>query len=83
MQLIRTFNKGICFLLCVIDIFRRYTWIIPIKDKNDIKSTNAVQKTEKNIFQKNESNRKPKKSRVNKGSKFCHRLMKSWLGKMT
>ena len=28
-QLISKFNKGICFLLCVIDIFSKYTWLIP------------------------------------------------------
>ena len=33
MQLISTFNKGILFLLCVFDIFSKYTWVIPLKDK--------------------------------------------------
>ena len=33
MQLISTFNKGIRFLLCVIDIFSKYAWIIPLKDE--------------------------------------------------
>ena len=33
MQLIRTFNKGFRLLLCVIDIFSNYTWVIPLKDK--------------------------------------------------
>ena len=31
MQLISKFNKGIRFLLCVIDIFSKYTWVAPFK----------------------------------------------------
>ena len=33
MQLISKFNKGFRFLSCVIDIFRKYAWIVPLKDK--------------------------------------------------
>ena len=33
MQLISTFNKGFRFLLCVIDIFCKYAWVISLKDK--------------------------------------------------
>ena len=44
MQLIGNFNKGIHFLLCVIDIFSKYTWVIALKDKKGITITNAFQK---------------------------------------
>ena len=27
------FNKGFRFLLCVIDIYSKYVWAIPLKDK--------------------------------------------------
>ena len=33
MQLLSKCNKGIRFLLGVIDIFSKYTWIVPLKDK--------------------------------------------------
>ena len=33
MQLIRKFTKGFKFLLCVIDIFSKYAWVVPLKDK--------------------------------------------------
>ena len=33
MQLINKFNKGFRFLLCVIDIFSKYAWVVPLKDK--------------------------------------------------
>ena len=31
MQLIGKFSKGICFLSCVIDIYSKYAWVIPLK----------------------------------------------------
>ena len=71
MQLISKFNKGIRFLLCVIDIFSKYTWVVPLKDKKGITITNAFQKI------LDESNGKVKKIWVDKGSKFYNRSMKS------
>ena len=43
MQLISKFNKGIRFLLCVIDIFSKYASVIPLKDKKGVYITNAFQ----------------------------------------
>ena len=33
MQLINKFNKAFRFLFCVFDIFSKYTWVVPLKDK--------------------------------------------------
>ena len=55
MQLLSKFNKGFKFLLCVIDIFSKYAWVIFLKDKKSISIVNAFQ-----IISK-ESNRKPNK----------------------
>ena len=33
MRLLSKFNKGFRFLLCFIDLFSKYTWVIPLKDK--------------------------------------------------
>ena len=55
MRLISKFNKGFRFLLCVIDVYRKFAWIVPLKDKSGITITNAFQ----NILK--ESNRKPNK----------------------
>ena len=71
MQLISKFNKGIRFLLCVIDIFSKY----PLKEKKAITITNAFEK----ILE--ESNRKTNKIWVDKGSKFYNKSMESWLEK--
>ena len=73
MQLLSKFNKGFRFLLCVIDIFSKYAWVIPLKDKKGISIVNAFQKNLK------ESNRKPNKIWVDKGSEFYNNSFKNWL----
>ena len=60
-------------MLCVIDIYSRYAWVVPLIDKKSITITNAFQKTLV------ESNHKPSKVWVDKGKGFYNRLMKSWL----
>ena len=42
-QLISKYNKGIRFLLCVIDLFSRYAWVVPLKYKKGITIVNAFQ----------------------------------------
>ena len=44
MHLISKFNKGTRFLLCAIDIFSKYAWIVSLKDKKGITIVNAFQK---------------------------------------
>ena len=75
MQLIGKFDKEFRLLLCAIDIYSKYAWVIPLKDKKGITITNAFQKILKDY------NRKPSKIWVDKGSEFYNRLMKSWLQK--
>ena len=43
-HLISKFNKWFRFLLCVIDFFIKYAWVVPLKDKNGISTVNAFQK---------------------------------------
>ena len=64
MQLISKFNKGFRHLLCVIDIFSKYTWIVPLKDKRGVSIVKALQK----VLDK--SGRKPNKTWVDKGTEF-------------
>ena len=71
-QLLSKFNKGFRFLLCVIDIFSKYAWVIPLKDKKGISIVNAFQKILK------ESNQKPNKIWVDKGSEFHNNYFKKW-----
>ena len=44
MQSRSKYNKGIKYLLCAIDIFSKYTWFVPLKDKRGISIVNAFQK---------------------------------------
>ena len=43
MQLTSKFNKRFRFLLCIIDIYSKYTWIIPLQGKESITITSAFQ----------------------------------------
>ena len=73
MQLISKFNKGFRFLLCVIDIFSKYAWVVPLKDKKGVSIVYAFQKI------LNDSNRKLNKIRADKGSKFYNNSFEKWL----
>ena len=48
MQSVSKCNKGIKYLLCAIDLFSKYVWVVPLKDKRRIRIVNSFQK----IFQK-------------------------------
>ena len=73
MPLLSRYKKGIRFLLCVIDIFSKYAWVVPLKDKKGISIVKAFQ-----IILK-QSNRKPNKIWVDKGSEFYNAFFKKWL----
>ena len=73
MQLLSEYNKGIRFLLCVIDIFSKYAWLVPLKDKKSISIFKAFQSILK------QSNKKPNKIWVDKGSEFYNVYFKTWL----
>ena len=75
MQLISKFNKGIRFLLFVIDIYSNYAWVVPLKDKKGVTIVNAFQKI------LDDSKGKPKKIWEDKGSEFYNRSVKSYLEK--
>ena len=74
MQLLSRCNKGIRFLLCVIDIFSKYAWVVPLKDKKSISIVKAFQ-----IILKQSNSRKPNKIWVDKGSEFYNASFKEWL----
>ena len=73
MQLIRKFNKRFRFLLCVIDIFGKYAWLVSLKDKKGVSIVNAFRKILK------ESDRRPNKIWADKGSEFYNNSFKKWL----
>ena len=67
------YNKGIKYLLFAIDLFSKYAWIIPLKDKKGTSIVNAF----KNIL--SDSNRKPNKIWVDQGSEFYNKSFKDFL----
>ena len=71
MQLLSKFNKRFKFLSCVIDIFSKYAWVISLKEKKGISIVNAFKQILK------ESNRKPSKIWVDKGSEFYNNSFKN------
>ena len=73
MQLLSKFNKWFRFLLCVIDIYSRYAWVIPLKDKKGESIVTGFQKILK------DSNRKPNKIWVDKRGKFYNNSFKQGL----
>ena len=52
MQLISTFNKGFIFLLCVIDIYSKYAWVTPLKDKKGITITIIAERLSRTLKNK-------------------------------
>ena len=44
MQLISKYNKGIRYLLCAIDLFSKYAFVVPLKDRKGTTITNAFKR---------------------------------------
>ena len=68
MESLSSKNKNVRYLLYVTDVFTKYAWVKPLKDKKG--------KTILNAFMKivNESNRKPNRLWVDRGSEFYNKL---------
>ena len=64
MQSLSRKNKGIKYLLCAIDLYSKYAFVIPLKDKKGISVTNGFNKIIK------QSGTKPNKIWVDQGSEF-------------
>ena len=73
MQLISKYNKRIRYILCVTDLFSRYAWVIPLKNKKGEKIVEEFKKILDN------SNRKPNKIWEDHGSEFYNKQFKSFL----
>ena len=69
MQSLSKYNKGIKYLLCAIDLFSKYAWVIPIEDKKETSIVNAFKK----IISEG---RKPNKIWVDQGSAFYNNAFK-------
>ena len=73
MQSLNKKNKAIKYLLCAIDLFSKYAFVVPLKDKKGISIVNAFNKLIK------QSTRKPNKIWVDQGGEFYNGVFKKWL----
>ena len=71
MQSLSRKNKGIKYLLCAIDLYGKYAFVIPLKDKKGISIVNAFDKIIK------QSNRKPNKIWVDQGGEFYNNIFEN------
>ena len=69
MQLTSKFNKGFRLLLCVIDIYSKYAWVVPLKDGKGGSIVNVFQRILDDSTELH-SKRKPSKIWGDKGSEF-------------
>ena len=72
MQSLSKYNKGTKYLLCAIDLFSKYAWVVPIKDKKGTSIVNAFKKV------LSDSNRKSNKIWVDQGSEFYNNTFKGF-----
>ena len=72
MQSLSKFNKGVKYLLCAIDLFSKFAWVIPLKDTKGTSIVNAFQK----LISKE---RKPNKIWFDQGSEFYNQYFKDFL----
>ena len=73
MELLSKCNKGIRYLLCSFNLFSKYAFVVPLKDKKGVTITNAFQSILDN------SERKPNKIWTDQGSDFYNAHFKKWL----
>ena len=66
-------NKGIKYILCAIDLYSKYAFVVLLKDKKGISITNAFKKIIK------QSGKKTNKIWVDQGSEFYNQDFKKWL----
>ncbi len=67
-------NAGYTFLLTCIDVFSKFAWVHPLKDKTGMTVLKAIQK----IFKQG---RKPKKIQTDYGSEFINKNVRAFLDK--
>ena len=67
------YNKRIKYFVCTIDLFSKYSWVIPIKDKKRASIINAFKKI------LSDSNRKPNKIWADQSSEFYNKSFKDFL----
>ena len=72
MRLLSRRNKGIKYLLCAIDLFSKFAFVVPLKDKRGV----SIVKGFEEII--DDSSREPNKIWVDQGGEFYNKVFKNW-----
>ena len=75
MQSLSKKKKSLKYILCAIDLYSKYPFVVLLKDKKGISVPNGLNKIIK------QSGRKPNKIRVDQGSEFYNHVFKRWLSR--
>ena len=66
-QQLKKFNKGVNYLLTVVDVFSKYAWVVPIKQKTGLQVASALT----DLFKT--SKRSPQKLQTDDGKEFYNK----------
>ena len=79
-QSLSKYNRGIKYLLCPINLFTKYAWVVPLNDKRRISIVNAFQKIiSKGGKAESEGQCKPNKVWVHQGGESYNKLLQRFL----
>ena len=79
MKSLTKYNKGIKSLLCSIDIFSKYEWVFPLKDRWRVIIVNVSQKKISKSSEAKSKGRKPNEIWIDQGGEFYNNLYKRFL----
>ncbi|HRP37716.1 MAG TPA: transposase family protein, partial [Candidatus Dojkabacteria bacterium] len=66
-------NDGYKWILCIIDVFSKYAWCVPLKNKT---ATTVLEAFKKVV---SDSKRTPSKLWTDKGSEFYNKQFEKWI----
>ena len=71
-QPLAKYNRGLRYLLTVVDVLSKYAWVQPLKDKTDVALVKAFEKILK-------GRRHPNRLQTDRGKEFYNRTFQRWL----
>ena len=73
-QPLAKYNRGLRYLLTVVDVLSKYAWVQPLKDKTGVALVKAFDKILK------QGRRHPNRLQTDRGKEFYNRTFQRWLG---
>lgn len=75
METVSKYNEGYKYILCIIDVFSKYAWCVPLKNKTGPSILEAIK------LVVDESDRSPEKIWVDQGGEFYNKGFQDWANK--